>query len=428
MKLQIEYLPISELVPYPTNPRKNEKAVDIVAKSIEQFGFRVPIILGKDNEIIAGHTRLKASIKLGLTEVPVVWADDLTEEQQKAFRIMDNKSNEYAGWDFGLLQEELKSLENIELDMTGFSEAELKRIMTAEPEREEGGKEAKYQLENGTYKLGKHYLIVGDCTKVDYKKLLNEEKIQLIYTDPPYGVSYKGNKSEVTQEKVGMRMGKDWQVIEGDNLRGDELYALLEGSFKQIQPFLSKDASAYVFHASKNQILFEKALNSAGLEVKQQLIWKKPSVLSHSHYHWAHEPIFYCNQKGKPNKFYGDYMNKTIIDHLQMDKITPEEALKILKKIHKQSTIQEFKKDNSQEYIHPTQKPVEMAKFFITNSSKTNEWVVDMFGGSGSTLIACEQIGRKCIVCELDKKYASHIIERFEETGNKWEKLEGKKE
>jgi DNA modification methylase len=425
-KLEIKYLPIEGIKPYEKNPRKNKKAVEIVKKSIKAFGFKNPIIIDKDNVIIAGHTRLEASKELDYKEVPIIYAEDLTPEQVNAFRIMDNKSQEYAAWDYELLQEELKSLKdvNFDLDLTGFTEANLNRIMKAEPERLEGGKKAKYQLEPGIYKLGENYLILGDCTKIDYEKLLKGQKIQLIYTDPPYGVSYSGHKSEVTQEKVGMRMGKDWDVIEGDNLRGDELYELLEASFKQIEPFLSQDAGAYVFHASRNQGIFEKALNKTGWEVKQQLIWKKPSVLSHAHYHWAHEPIFYCGRKGKPIKFYGDRMNKTVLDDLKIDQITPEEALKILKKIQKQSTVLEFKKDNTMNYIHPTQKPVNMAEYFITNNTKVGDWVIDMFAGSGSTLLACKKTKRRCITSELDPKYASHIIERYEELGEKWEKID----
>lgn len=421
MGLQITYLPIGELTPYLKNPRKNDKAVDIVARSIKEYGFLVPIILDKDKIIVAGHTRLKAAYQLGLKEVPTILAENLTEEQVKGFRIMDNKANEYAGWDFEILQTELKDLKDLGFDLanTGFSETNLNRIMKGEAEREEGGKEPKYQIEEGIYKLGNHYLICGDCTKIDFKKLLGNDKLALIYTDPPYGVSYGGNHAESTQEKIGMRMGKDWDVIEGDHLRGDDLYKLIRDCFTNAVPFLKNDAGAYIFHASKNQMIFEQAINEAGLEVKQQLIWKKASVLSHSHYHWAHEPILYCARKNKPVAFYGDHMNHTIIGDLKIDQMTPEEIKETLIKIQKQSTILEFKKDNAAEYIHPTQKPVSMAEFFISNSSKPNEWVLDMFGGSGSTLIACEKRDRKCIISELDKKYASHIIERWEDLTRK---------
>jgi DNA modification methylase len=216
-----------------------------------------------------------------------------------------------------------------------------------------------------------------------------------------------------------MGMGKDWDVIEGDNLRTEELYKLLKNSLEQLNSHLNEGVGLYMFHASINQMIFEKALIDTGWQVKQQIIWKKPSVLSHAHYHWAHEPIFYCGRKGKPINFYGDRLNKTVLDELNLEKIKPEEAIKILKKIQKQSTFQEFKKDNTQKYIHPTQKPVNMAEFFITNNTKRNEWVVDMFAGSGSTLMACENTGRRCITIEMDLKYASHIIERWENSTNK---------
>jgi site-specific DNA-methyltransferase (adenine-specific) len=424
--MELVNVPIQDIVPYENNPRKNDKAVGIVAKSIKEFGFLVPIILDDKNIIVAGHTRIKAAIKLGMSEVPCIYTEGLTDAQIKAFRIMDNKAQDYAGWDFEILQKEMTALKEIGFDtsLTGFSEAEMNRILKAEPERMDGGKEPKYQIEEGVYKLGRHYLICGDCTKIDYNKILSGQKIALIYTDPPYGVSYGGNHSETTQEKIGMRMGKDWDVIEGDDLRGEDLYELLKNCFKQVESSLKENAGAYIFHASRNQMLFEKALNEAGLEMKQQLIWKKASVLSHAHYHWAHEPILYCSRKGKPVAFYGDKLNKTLIGDYNLETMSQEELKDLLKTIQKQSTVLEFKKDNSQDYIHPTQKPVNMAEFFICNSSQANEWVVDMFGGSGSTLIACENKNRRCITSELDKKYASHIMERFENlTGQKGVKI-----
>jgi DNA modification methylase len=178
-----------------------------------------------------------------------------------------------------------------------------------------------------------------------------------------------------------------------------------------------------VFHASINQSLFQKALEDTGWEIKQQLIWKKPAVLSHAHYHWAHEPIFYCSRINSPSNFYGDYQNQTIISE-GLDELTREQLIEIIESF-KHTTIQEHKKDAANDYIHPTQKPVKMAEYFITNSTQPEEWVLDMFGGSGSTLIACENKNRKCIICELDKKYASHIIERWEnKTGKTYQKIQ----
>lgn len=427
MELKITYLPIESLKKYEKNPRKNQKAIPIVKKSIQEYGFKNPIIIDKNNVIIAGHTRLEASKELGYTEVPTIQVTDLNEDQIKAFRIMDNKSQEYAGWDFELLRSELKDI-NLNLDLTGIKEAELNRIIEAQPEREGRGKEPKYSLSEGLYKLGRHYLWLGDCTKLPYEQILGNHRVSLVYTDPPYGVSYKGNKSEPTQEKMGMRVGKDWDVIEGDDLRGEDLYKLLEDSFNRVNEVLANGVGAYVFHSSSNQMIFQTALNNTGWEVKQQLIWKKPSVLSNSHYHWAHEPIFYCSRKCKPINFYGDRKNKTIID-FDPEEITPEQALEILKIIKSQSTIVEFKRDNVAKYIHPTQKPVNMAEHFIINNTLPNEWVVDMFGGSGSTLLACESKNRRCITAEMDVKYASHIIERWEnKTKKKHEKIDLMKE
>jgi len=417
-KLQIEYIPISEIKPYKNNPRKNEKAIDIVAKSIKEFGFKNPVIIDKNNEIVAGHTRIKAATKLGMTEVPVIWADDLTVEQVKAFRIMDNKSMEYANWDWELLKTEFEQIKD--LTLTGFSEAEIDKIIEPIEKANFGNKDPKYSVEKGDlYKLGNHRLICADSTVENtYLRLIPSGKsIHMVFTDPPYGVSYSGTNNP---------NGRDWDVIEGDDLRGDDLYDMLEGAFTQINQHLVQNGALYVFHASSNQILFEKALNSAGFQVKQQLIWNKHHILGHSHYHWCHEPIFYASRINETPTFYGTRANKTMLTKVDPDEMTLEELRKFVKKIKDSSTVWDVKKDSSKEYIHPTQKPTKLAQRAIVNSSKKGDNVLEPFGGSGSTLMACEEKGRNCYLIELDPAFCSHIIERWEtSTGNKAEKIKG---
>lgn len=231
------------------------------------------------------------------------------------------------------------------------------------------------------------------------------ESINMVFTDPPYGVSYSGTNNP---------NGRDWDIIEGDDLRGDELFELIFNSFNLISPKLQKRGSLYVFHASRNQIIFEKALNKAGFNVKQQLIWNKHHILGHSHYHWCHEPIFYCSKIGEDPLFYGDRTDKTTINKLDIDKMSETEAKDFLKNIQKGSTIWTFKKDNTKDYIHPTQKPSSIAKRAILNSSQKGDIIYEPFAGSGSTLIACEESGRKCRAIEYDPIFVSHIIERWE--------------
>lgn len=423
--MEITNTPIEDLVPYTNNPRKNDKAVDSVAKSIQEFGFKVPIILDNDNVIITGHTRLKAAKQLGMKEVPTIKAEDLTPEQVKAFRIMDNKSQEYSGWDWELLKTEFESMDN--LNLTGFTEAEIDKIMDfKEEESTQGKKEPKYDIKPGDiYQLGKHRIICGDSTKEEtYLNLIPKgTSIQCVFTDPPYGVSYSGisNQGRKSPKRGNNRT---WDVIEGDDLRGDDLYNLINDSFTQVNQHLIKNGSIYVFHSSSNQIIFEKALNNAGFEIKQQLIWNKHHVLGRSHYHWCHEPLFYGCRIGEAPLFVGTRSNRTILNTLDPEKMTIEELKRLVKKIKEESTMWDIKKDNSQDYIHPTQKPTKLAIRAMVNSSKVGDIILDPFAGSGSTLMACEERNRVCYTIELDPVFCSHIIQRWEDsTGNKVVKL-----
>lgn len=410
--MKIEIKKIDELKPYKNNPRKNDKAVDVVVKSIKEFGFKNPIILDKNNEIIAGHTRLKAAKKLGLKEVPTIRADDLTQEQVKAFRIMDNKSGEKAEWDLDILVEEFGSINNLEF--TGFSEAEIDKILDPKEKFSIGDKEPKYEIKLGDiYQLGEHRIICGDSTKEEtYLSLLPRGvNIQCVFTDPPYGVSYSGTNNP---------NGRDWNIIKGDDLRGNSLYDLLKDSFMQVNQYLIQNGAVYVFHASSNQIIFEKALNDAGFQIKQQLIWNKHHILGHSHYHWCHEPLFYASRINENPKWFGTRCNKTILNKVLPENMNLEELRKFVNEIKKHSTIWDIKKDSSKDYIHPTQKPTKLAQRAIVNSSKIGDGILDPFAGSGGTLMACEEKNRKCYTVELDPAFCSHIIER-------WEKVTGKK-
>ena len=409
--MKIEYVKTEEVKPYAHNPRQNDRAVQIVEKSISEFGFQNPIILDKNNEIIAGHTRLRAAKNLNIKEVPTIRAEELTDEQVKAFRIMDNKSTEYAKWDLDLLKVEFEGMENLEF--TGFTEAEIDKIMDPKEKLSIGNTEPKYEIQLGdVYQCGNHRIICGDSTKEEtYLKLIpSGTGIQCVFTDPPYGVSYSGTNNP---------NGRSWDVIDGDDLRGDGLYNMLLDCFKQINQLLVKNGAVYVFHASSNQIIFEKALNNAGFGVKQQLIWNKHHVLGHSHYHWCHEPMFYCSRLSENPDFFGTRCNKTTLNKIMPDEMTIEELKKFVERIKKESTIWEIRKDTSKDYIHPTQKPTKLAQRAIVNSSKIGDSILDPFAGSFSTMMACEERKRICYSIELDPVFCSHGIERWENFTNR---------
>ena len=406
--MEIDKIPIAEIIPYENNPRKNDKAVDVVAKSIREFGFRWPIMLDKDNRIIAGHTRLKAAIKLGLQEVPVIWAEDLTEEQTKAFRIMDNKSHEYAQWDFPLLVEEFKGLKevNFDLSLTGFSQRELDALIN--PEDMEGDlpdlNKPKYQIVNGEiYQLGKHRLLCGDSTNKDnVNKLFNGVQPTLMVTDPPYGVNYNPSWRNETNLTNGIkRPTRAEGKVSNDNIVDWSLaYELFPGDI------------AYVWHAGVHTSEVQESLSKAGFNIASQIIWAKPHfILSRGDYHWKHEPCWYAVRKGKQHNWQGSRNETTIWEIAGMN------------------AFGKSKDEADIQTGHGTQKPIECMARPIKNNTSIGQAIYDPFGGSGTTLIAAEQTGRACYMMELSELYCSVIIERWENlTGQKATKLNNDKE
>lgn len=365
-RLEIEYFPVSDIQIYENNPRKNDKAVDIVIKSIKEYGWRVPIILGKGNTIIGGHTRLKAAIKMGLTEVPVVWADDLSEKQQKGLRIMDNKSVEYANWDIDLLKTELTDLKNagFDLDLTGFSEVELSKFIDTNSEDNfEEPKEPKYKINKGDiYQLGNHRLMCGDCTiKDNVDKLMNGQKADMILTDPPYGnLIITNDKGEVGKSNLAKTTQYHKYKNEGDF------------SFEPIWNIIKDWKCQKVIWGGNYFANFLPITTS-------WIAWDKRAG-EHS---WFSDFELAWTNLGIPARLYS---------------------------IVWQGMIRECESDKR---VHPTQKPIELSKKILIEYNSGNN-VLDLFGGSGSTLIACEQTNRKCYMMEIDEYYCSVIIERFE--------------
>lgn len=386
-QFNIEWKDIKSVKPYARNAKKHDdKQVANVAESIKQFGWQQPIVCDADGVIIIGHCRLLAAKKLGLKKVPVKTVDNLSEEQVKKLRALDNKLNE-SDWDFDLLAEDIGELDFSGFDIDwGFPEnVEEKEIIEDEAPEVDEESEPITQL-GDIWQLGKHRLMCGDSTDKNAIEKLIEDKfgeVDLVLTDPPYNVAYKGKT-------------KDELQIENDSMSQEQFELFLSNSFAIISEILKNGGIFYVWHASRSQREFENALNSANLEIRQQLIWVKNSmVLGRQDYQWKHEPCFYGWKEGA-HKWYGD---------------------------RKQTTVLEFDRPVSNKE-HPTMKPISLMAYQIKNSTKKDDIVFDGFGGSGSTLIACEQLNRTCYMCELDPKYCDVIIKRWENfTGQKAVKI-----
>jgi DNA modification methylase len=390
--MQVMMLPVSSVFPYADNPRDNQAAVDKVAASIREFGFQQPLVVDKDNVIIVGHTRHLAAQRLKLTEVPVIVADGLTAAQAKAYRLADNRTHEESSWDQKRLVSELKELIGLdfELALTGFDAEEIKGLMalaeaienglTDEDECPEVNEDC-ISKPGDIWILGRHRLMCGDSTSItDVEKLVAGDLADMVFTDPPYNVDYEG----YTDEKL---------TIKQDSMTDDEFKKFLMDIFASYFSSVKKGAGMYVCHGSIYQREFQNALEANGFKIRNQIIWAKNHFAwGMGRYKFQHEPIFYCYQQGQSDAWYGD---KT------------------------QSTLWQIDKPNANR-LHPTMKPVGLVEIAIMNSSKAGDVILDLFGGSGSTLIACEKTARNAKIMEIDPKYSDVIIKRWQEyTGNK---------
>jgi len=395
----VEQKALTDIKPYIKNPRKKWD-IQKVAQSIKEFGFQQPIVVDRGGTIIVGHGRYEASKLLKLNSIPVTIAD-LPPEKAKAYRIADNKTNEFSEWDISLLQQEFTDLldANFDLELTGFDHDELESLITGEkagltdddavPELPD---EPKSKL-GDIYKLGEHRLMCGDSTSITDFDKLSITQADMIFTDPPYGMEYGGGRAEGSTKK-GSKV-KAHGMIKGDDLKGDNLINLVRDALTTSYLKTKTGASAYICFTWRTYSEFEDALNKAGLKVKNCIVWNKRSIgLGNSHYRPQHEFIFYCGEQWYGNKA--------------------------------QSDVWELSRGDTSKYVHPTQKPVQLIEKAIKNSSKSGDVIIDCFGGSGSTLIACEKTNRKCNMMELDPKYLDRIVKRWEDyTGKKAELLNG---
>tara|TARA_R100001163_G_C5052924_1_gene189530 strand:- start:360 stop:1637 length:1278 start_codon:yes stop_codon:yes gene_type:complete len=421
--LKLKTYKIKDLIPAEYNPRKLSKIQEHdLTESLKKYGLIDPVIvnINKDrkNIIIGGHQRVKVWEKLGNENVECVELN-LTIEDEKELNVRLNKNT--GSFDEDLLKEYFQYDELIEW---GFTPDELfiqdEKITDGKIGDDEIPEKVEARVKYGqVWKLGNHRLMCGDSTKSkDVEKLMNGEKASLIFTDPPYGISYTG--------AGGTAEDKRWEMIEGDNLRGEALYKLLRDSFEQLYKHSKENPAVYVWHSFYTQMIFEQALIDTGFKVKEQLIWNKGMSLSGADYQYAHETCFYVNKKGKKNNWFGDRKHKTILRYENQDlkRFKKDELIQMITAMTDETTVWEIKRDSVQTYIHPTQKPVDLCLKGLINNTERQEIVMDLFLGSGSTLIAAEKVDRKCYGMELDPKYASLIIERYEQyTGNKAEKL-----
>ncbi len=389
--VNIKAVKVAELKEYKNNPRKNKKAVAAVAESIKQFGFKNPIIIDKDGVIIAGHTRKAAAEKLGLDTVPCIIADDLTPEQAAAFRLADNKTAELAEWDFDKLAEEVKALADFPVDLSDFgfdlSEFEERQEVEEGEYEEEEAEEITPRMKAGeVWQLGRHRLMCGDSTnKADVIKLLDGALADMVFTDPPYGVNIQGGKNNNT-------------------IAGDLTQTAIPFSFEIAAEVATKEKARFYFCGGEANItlyfkLFERYLR----QIPKLLVWvKENQVLSHNNYHKQYELIFFGYKQGGGNVWYSS------------------------RNMEDASDVWDVSRDPSKTYVHPTQKPVELPARAIRNSSKKGDVVFEPFSGSGSTMLACEQLDRVCYAMEIDPVYCEATLRRWENlTGQTAEKISG---
>ena len=409
-ELRIETVNIASLTPDPANARKHDgKNLNAIASSLEKFGQRKPIVVTPDSIVVAGNGTLEAAKSLGWTEIaiartPVGW----TWDQIKAFALADNRTAELAEWDDKVLADQLLELDANGWDLKdiGFETLEPPALVEILEEDQIPGLPAEATAKMGEiYQLGRHRLMCGDSTnKTHVDKLMDSQLADLVVTDPPYNVAIENSQ--------GM-------TIQNDDMSNQEFKNFLTMCFKNLESSLKQGGAFYVWYASREHINFESSLNDAGFKVRQQLIWNKNTfILGRQDYHWKHEPCLYGWKDGAAHYFMDDRTQSTMLENKKsnVNSMSKEEMQELIKELlsDKISTTVLNEDKPSVNDLHPTMKPIKLIGRLIKNSSKQNEIVLDLFGGSGSTLIAAEQIGRNCFMMEYDPKYVDVIIKRWE--------------
>lgn len=404
--IKIEYQDAKAITPYARNSRTHsDEQVAQVAASIKEFGWTNPILVDETNTIIAGHGRLMAAQRLGLSEVPTIMLEGLTEGQKRAYVIADNKLALNAGWDEEMLAVEIEELinEGFDLDLTGFGEDEIDSLLAEANKVQDGLTDDDevpevpvdpVSVKGDVWICGRHRIACGDATvQTDIEKLMGGQLADMLLTDPPYNIAYEGGS-------------KKRDAIKNDEMKSDHFRQFLSDSFSTADTVMKKGAVFYIWHADSEGYNFRGACLDVGWFTRQTLIWNKDnSAFGRSDYHWKHEPCLYGWKEGASHLWAAD---------------------------RKQTTVLEFKRPAKSE-LHPTMKPVDLMEYQILNNTKGADIVLDLFGGSGSTLIAAEKSGRNAYINELDEKYVDVIVKRWQdftgqqalhlETGRKFDEL-----
>lgn len=394
--MKIEMVSVDCIIPYVRNPRKNQSAIAAVKSSLKEYGFQQPLVIDRDNVIVVGHTRFAAALELGMKDVPVKYADGLSPTQIKGYRIMDNRSAQNSEWDMELLNLEIQDLKELDfdLDLTGFNPDELAGIILDGEPATEGDTEPqtdraeelreRWGVEEGQlWALGDHRLLCGDSTKADdVARVMNGQLAELVVTDPPYGVSYADKNSFLNAIDKGNCIQTE---IKNDHLDKEQTQELWKSAFCEMSKAMGKGAVVYCFMPQGgDQMMMMMMMMGAGIEPRHELIWLKNNhVLGRTDYAYKHEPILYAWKEGG-HKFYGDF----------------------------QTSILEYPRPQKAD-MHPTMKPVELVMKLIENSSQSGGILYEPFSGSGTTIIACENIKRRCRAIELSPGYVATALQRW---------------
>ena len=393
MTPKIETRLVADLIPYAANSRTHSDAqIAQIAASIKEFGWTNPILVAGDDTIIAGHGRLLAARKLALVEVPVIVLDHLSKSQQRALVIADNQLALNAGWNMDMLKAEIEDLQldDFDLSILGFDDKFLDGLLEPEPTAGLTDEDAVPEVPEtpktvlgDVWVLGNHRLMCGDSTSVTaFDQLMDGTKADMIFTDPPYGMSYGGGRAAGSTKKGALV--KAHGMIINDDLQGNDLIALVRDAIATSSALMKEGGALYACFTWRTYAEFEAGLESCGHKVKACIVWDKKSIgLGNSNYRPQHEFIFYCG-----GQWYGD---------------------------KSESDVWHMSRGATGKYVHPTQKPVELVERALSNSSKAGDVVIDCFGGSGSTLIACEKNNRHSRLMELDPKYCDVIVNRWQD-------------
>ena len=422
-ELQIEQWPVERLRPYEHNPRKNDHVVNKMADALRQFGFRVPLLAKSDGELIDGHLRYKASLAMGLSIVPVICVDDMDEEQIKAFRILINRSATWAEWNEDLLLQELRALKLADFDLsaTGFDDRELDQMLMQisvsdkDPDDLPDVPSQPISMPGDIWILGNHRLMCGDATSSsDVRRLLDGKQLDLIWTDPPYNVDYQGKAGKIKNDKQSPQMFENF----------------LDSALKIMNDSLKPGGAIYVAHSEAGDgMVFRRAFIAAQFRLASCLIWRKQTaVLSRCDYHFQHEPILYGWKRGASHRWYGNRKQKSIFETdlpglREMDDGSWQFCIdcRVFRIQGEALAIEELPTSvidiprPAKSDLHPTMKPVALIEKMVVNSSPRGGIVGDFFGGSGSTLMACERLGRQARLMELDPRFADVIIRRWQD-------------